>query len=48
MPFTNTIIIIASVIKTIKQRALLKIIGKSGTGKTTAIKAFKEYLKGMK
>lgn len=39
LPFTNTIIIMASVIKAIKQRALLKIIGKSGTGKTTAIKA---------
>lgn len=39
LPFTNTIIIMASVIKAIKQRALMKIIGKSGTGKTTAIKA---------
>ncbi|CUU88152.1 bacteriocin [Campylobacter hyointestinalis subsp. hyointestinalis] len=37
--FDNTINIIASVIKAIKQQALMKITAKSGTGKTTAVRA---------
>ncbi|WP_170000325.1 ATP-binding protein [Campylobacter sp. RM9328] len=39
IPFNNTINIIASVIKAIKQGALMKITAKSGTGKTTAVRA---------
>lgn len=44
IPFANTTIIMTSIIKAIKQRALLKIVGKSGTGKTTAVMALKEYI----
>ena len=44
VPFRNTVVIIASVIKAIKQRALMKIVGKSGTGKTTAINALSKKL----
>ncbi|WP_169767260.1 ATP-binding protein [Campylobacter curvus] len=39
LPFNNTIIVIASVIKAIRQRALMKISAKSGTGKTVALQA---------
>ncbi|MDD3344720.1 MAG: ATP-binding protein [Sulfurospirillaceae bacterium] len=44
LEFTNTENIIATLIKSVKQKALTKICGKSGTGKTTAIEAFiKKY-----
>lgn len=44
LEFSNTENIIATLIKSTKQKALTKICGKSGTGKTTAIKAFaKKY-----
>lgn len=44
LEFTNTENIIATLIKSTKQKALTKICGKSGTGKTTAIRAFaKKY-----
>lgn len=44
LEFANTENIIATLIKSTKQKALTKICGKSGTGKTTAIRAFaKKY-----
>lgn len=44
LEFSNTENIIATLVKTAKQKALTKICGKSGTGKTTAIRAFaKKY-----
>lgn len=39
IPFNNTITVIASVIKAVRQKALMKITAKSGTGKTTALRA---------
>ncbi|WP_169975128.1 ATP-binding protein [Campylobacter sp. RM16191] len=39
IPFENTIIIMKNVVKTIRQGGLMGIVAKSGTGKTTAIKA---------
>lgn len=39
IPFNNTITIIASVVKAVRQKALMKITAKSGTGKTTALRA---------
>jgi DNA transposition AAA+ family ATPase len=45
--FRNTENIIKSVLKTVKQNALTKICGKSGCGKTTAIKAIMKKLPQM-
>jgi DNA transposition AAA+ family ATPase len=47
LEFDNTINIIATVIKSAKQRALTKICAKSGSGKTTALKAVMAKLPQM-
>ena len=42
LPFTNTLNIFKSIGKAIRQRALMKITARSGTGKTTALKAMQK------
>lgn len=47
LEFDNTVNIFASVIKCIKQHALMSITAKSGTGKTTAIRALRDEIPQM-
>lgn len=47
LEFDNTINIFASIIKAIKQKALMKICAPSGCGKTTALKALSLSVKQM-